>query len=143
MDIWTRAGIGIPKYRKYREIPKFGIPKSRKFQYRNFQYYRIPKISIPKFSILPNPENLNPEIQNSQLIFGIIPEIPKILKSATFSTKISKKKFLKRIQIFFFKFSGFSGNFWYLGSRISVFPGIFGISYRTFNNEKKKLEIFF
>ena len=60
----TRAGIGIPKYRKYREIPKFGIPKYRKFQYWNFQYYRIPKISVLEFSILLNIEkNFNTEVQ--------------------------------------------------------------------------------
>ena len=54
--IGGRAGIGIPKYRKYREIPKFGIPKYRKFESRNFQYYWIPKILNTEFSILLNTE---------------------------------------------------------------------------------------
>ena len=51
-------GIGIPKYRKYREIPKFNSIEYRKCSIPKFQYYWIPKkiqywsSIILKFSIL-------------------------------------------------------------------------------------------
>ena len=92
MVVCSRAGIGIPKYRKYREIPKFGIPKYWKFQYRKFQYYWIPKMFSTEFSILLNTQNFNTEFRYYWKFFNIIPENTEILIMNL--KKYIKKKFL-------------------------------------------------
>ena len=96
----TRVGIRIPKYKKYREIPKFNSIEYRKCSIPKFQYYWIPKqiqywsSIIPKFSIL-------------------------VLKIPNFQTTwIMRIIFCKNWRTdFFFKFF----------SKFSVFFGIFGI----------------
>ena len=103
----TRAGIGIPKSRKYREIPKFGIRKYQKFESRNFQYYWIPKILNTEFSILLNTEkNLISNFNNTEN-FGIITENTE--------TSFINKIFFSFIFCIFFRYFllVFSGFFWY------------------------------
>ena len=112
----------------------FNITESRKFQYQNFQYYRIPKISIPKFRI-------------PDWFSVLFPKYRKYRRVLHFLEKNQKKILKKNSDFFFSNLQDFREIFGILGSRISVFPGIFGILYQTFNNErkigKKILEIFF
>ena len=125
-----RVGIGIPKYRKYREIPKFNSIEYRKCSIPNFQYYWILKkfqywsSIIPKFSAL-------------------LPQIPNLQMSWILRKKNSKKNFFFFL-VFFFKNSQYSWVF-------SIFFGIFRY-FSGFNIEnnwywkkkgKKKIRNFF
>ena len=84
MYVCTRVEIRIPKYRKYRKIPKFNSIEYQKFSIPKFQYYWIPKkiqywsSIVPKFSVLLYRKYLNVLHfqQKSQKKF-VFPKCPK------------------------------------------------------------------
>ena len=154
-------GIGIPKYRKYREIPKFNSIEYRKCSIPKFQYYWILKKFQYWSSILPKVSVLVPKIPKCQMSLILRKKIEKIFffskifsilgyfryfsvffgiqyrKCLILKKKKIEKKILKFILIFFQKFFRIFRGF-------SVFLGIFGISglpniwvlkfrYRTFS----------
>ena len=80
-------GIGIPKYRKYREIPKFNSIEYRKCSVPKFQYYWILKKFQYWSSIVPK-------------ISVLFQKIPKFSKNVRNSKKIIQK-FEKKIEYFF------------------------------------------
>ena len=118
--VHTRVGIGIPKYRKYRKIPKFNSIEYWKCSIPKFQYYWIlKKIPIPKF--------------NNTEIFGIIPKIPKSQISL-----YAEKKY-KKIQNFFSQifFWTFFQQFLDFFREFPVFLGIF----RYFRDSIPKISV--
>ena len=115
----TREGIGIPKYQKYREIPKFNSIEYRKCSIPNFQYYWILKKFQYWSSILPK-------------VSVLVPKIPKCQMSLILRNKILKK----------FKKYIFFQNFQYSWI-FSVFFSIFRDSIpKMFDIEKKNSEIY-
>jgi len=131
------VGIGIPKYQKYWEIPKFNSIEYRKCSIPNFQYYWMLKTFQYWSSIIPKFSILVPKIPNFPMSW--ILRIFVIFNLRFFFKIYCNLGYFRYISVFFGIFRYFPVFFGISGIFRDSIPKIFDIEKKI---EKKISKIF-